>query len=878
MSGPVPDLKRDVPPPVPGSECCDCCEGIEARTPQAIDNPPGLSTIGYRVGDHAQFRASLHAALSSFEFGLPPGTPTPLARLQTRDDGDFTIALLDAFACSADLVTFYQERIATESYLRTAVERVSVQEMGKLVGYKLKPGLAAETWLAFAIETPPLPPPTLPPEPGNFVTGVPASLRLDAGLKVQSVPGPNEKPQTFELVETLDEARPEWNAMRPWLSEVHFPDAGDTEVWLEGTDTLLKPGDALLFVSQEFVNGTNDSNWDFKIASAVEADSASGRTRVSWATGLGTAPSQFNPAAISYVYAMRNRTGVFGSNAPDWSAMTPGFRGAYKTGSESDTQWPDFKISEAAPTADGGSVDLDSLQPAILADLPAAAATRSFAVLAMDNFLTRDLYRVTGVSEVSRAAFAIAAKVTKLALAGPNLITFHPCVRETSVYARSELLTLAERPVTANVGGSGKEDRLPLDLAGGVFEKGRRLIVRGLQASGAAAVTVQATYVATHNVAGRTELEITPPLAAPLRRDSVVVHANVALASHGESVTQILGSGSAAQRFQRFELKQLPLTYRAAASANGAVAELVVRVGDIAWQERPTLFDAAPTDRVYTLEVDEQGRDFVVFGDGIRGARLPSGISNVVARYRRDLGAQGNVAADTLTQLMTRPLGLKSVSNPLPALGGTDLEGADQARDAIRRATRTLGRVVSVVDYEDYALAFTGIAKAQARVLTLGTGPTIAITLAPPEGTVLTAASPVSVSLLAALKASGDPHVAVTLLPYLASIFQVGIRVRSAEDYESDTVLAAVESALRSAFSFDARALGQPVQQSEVIAAAQAVPGVVAVDLTLLHSGGAPSLQTRLLADRMHVGGGAAQPAGLLTLDPGPLALLEEMP
>ena len=110
----------------------------------------------------------------------------------------FTIGLIDAFACAADVLTFYQERLANESYLRTAVERISLQEMGKLVGYRLRPGVAAETWLAFALETPPAPPSNLAPEPGNFVTGVPHSLTLETGLKVQSVPGPDEKPQTFE--------------------------------------------------------------------------------------------------------------------------------------------------------------------------------------------------------------------------------------------------------------------------------------------------------------------------------------------------------------------------------------------------------------------------------------------------------------------------------------------------------------------------------------------------------------------------------------------------------------------------------------------------------------------------------------------------------
>ena len=76
----------------------------------------------------------------------------------------------------------------------------------------------------------------------------------------------------------------------------------------------------------------------------------------------------------------------------------------------------------------------------------------------------------------------------------------------------------------------------------------------------------------------------------------------------------------------------------------------------------------------------------------------------------------------------------------------------------------------------------------------------------------------------------------------------------------------------------------QPVLQSDVIAVAHSVPGVVAVDLDFLYGGTAPaaqtvrSRQTRLLASRMRVSGGVALPAELLTLDPGPLDRLEEMP
>jgi hypothetical protein len=73
------------------------------------------------------------------------------------------------------------------------------------------------------------------------------------------------------------------------------------------------------------------------------------------------------------------------------------------------------------------------------------------------------------------------------------------------------------------------------------------------------------------------------------------------------------------------------------------------------------------------------------------------------------------------------------------------------------------------------------------------------------------------------------------------------------------------------------------VQQSDVIAAAQATPGIVAIDLVKLYGGTTPYAQTipsrqvRLLASRMHVEQGIARPSELLTLDPAPFAQLEEM-
>lgn len=126
------------------TRACDCCTGSNAETPRAIENPPGLSAIAYRVGRHGTFKESMLARLSSGDFPA-------LARLRTRADTDFSIALCDATALMLDVLTFYQERLANEAFMRTAHERRSISELARLIGYQLAPGAAANVHIAFML-------------------------------------------------------------------------------------------------------------------------------------------------------------------------------------------------------------------------------------------------------------------------------------------------------------------------------------------------------------------------------------------------------------------------------------------------------------------------------------------------------------------------------------------------------------------------------------------------------------------------------------------------------------------------------------------------------------------------------------------------------
>src|SRR5215469_16139441 len=278
-----------------GLNDCGCCEGISAETPAVIDNRPGLKAIAYRIGTHAQFKDTMLARLSGS--GLPP-----LARLTTREDSDFSISLLDAWAVVADVLTFYQERVANELYLRTATERRSILELARLIGYELGPGVAAETLLAFTVDDAP---------------GAPGRVTIDVGLKVQSVPGQDEKPQTFETVEDI-EARVEWNAMKPRPVVKQVLAAGATQMYLAGVATNLKAGDALLVVSADY-DATDGSpgHWDLLRLTAVEPDADRQWTRVSWDQGLAASYDFSTWDQAPHVHALRTRAALFGHNAPD---------------------------------------------------------------------------------------------------------------------------------------------------------------------------------------------------------------------------------------------------------------------------------------------------------------------------------------------------------------------------------------------------------------------------------------------------------------------------------------------------------------------------------------------------------------------------------
>lgn len=261
---------------------CGSCAGIQVITPEAEANRPGLPAISYRAGTYATFMETMLARLSS------------VPRLTTRELTDPSIALLDAWSTVADVLTFYQERIANEGYLRTATEHRSVLELARLIGYRLRPGVSSSVYLAFTVSA-------------GF-NGI-----ISAGTRAQSMPGVGATPQPFETSDDL-QGRDTWNALGPRLTRpqvITLAPSAATEgtvtidqgtdattrdtLYLAGISTNLKAGDALLFVS-----GDQPGEQALRFVESVTAQPDDKRTEVTLqAPPPASLPSNGDPAQLA---------------------------------------------------------------------------------------------------------------------------------------------------------------------------------------------------------------------------------------------------------------------------------------------------------------------------------------------------------------------------------------------------------------------------------------------------------------------------------------------------------------------------------------------------------------------------------------------------
>lgn len=633
----------------------------------------------------------------------------------------------------------------------------------------------------------------------------------------------------------------------------YIPFRGDEtrSVVLKGVSTRLSVGDYVLSVENEQVAGKERAR--VHQLDTVAADKATGTTTITWKELAGdTAYDQGEkPVAL---YALRVAAAPFGSNAPIWATLPQTLIGTVNTlpGPYRSRNWDD-PANDAYFVPARGELMLDSTYD----DARGTPASPGWVALLADGH--EDVFHLVDARPVNYADYALNNKVTRLTLgAGEQVAAKRYPLRTTLALTGGEPLELQNNlPLPAEVAGAtlvlaGQYPRLQAGQA--VFLQGTPVDPATRKPAGALAsepgvLAEPPALDAANNV---TTVKLQQPLRSSYLRDGAVLLANVAAATQGETVRdELLGSGDGTA-FQSFTLKQKPLTYLPAGDPEGLAAvasTLLVTVNGVRWDELPTVLESPPDARVYTASQDETGATAVVFGDGVNGARPPSGRDNIRARYRKGIGAPGNVDAGGISQLIDNLPGLQKVTNPAPSAGGADAEAADQIRVNAPGSLRTFGRAVSVEDYAALARSYPGVAKASAvRVLrdpaTLRAvaNPYVQLTVALAGGAPLAGQPELAARLRSFLDGRRDPNVPMRILDFTPVYVDVAATVLIDGRYPRQATLNAAYAALRpgpaapgqppGSFAFESLDFGESLHLSALYAAIQAVPGVQAAHVT----------------------------------------------
>jgi hypothetical protein len=756
---------------------CTACDPAVPATPLSLVNPPGQPALRYRIGDFVVFRQAMLDALTARPVSSGnPADPSRPAVLTSRAADDYAIALLDLWAYVGDVLTFYQQAIANEAFLRTAVLRESLARLAALIGYEPFRGVAASVWLAFFADKG-------------------AVVELPAGFQTQSVPPPRALPATFETASSLSvrDTLNQLTLLGPpsaatfGASGELIGDPGQPPV-VEGAKLFFYPAAPVvlpLVVSEQVVTKVSPSSLGKKIQ---------------WRSSPGVA------ASSTVVSRVGRKFKHFGATAP------------------AEYLWPtsatQFTITQSHfEVASSNTILLD----AVYDGLPVGGR-----ILVLCDSAYIRVATIAAVTQMPASVGPVSGTCTQVTVSGDAF----PAFVDLRLLTMYELLgdDLPFRHETnSDVLPAGTDTIYVADATG--VTKGTQILL--VENANADMVTVRQDPVPVAGQPGAVLL--TRALSATYTTATTRAYANVLRATHGETqTTQILGDGDASKAWQEFPLSVAPVTaVPDSAAERGARSTLRVFVDNIEWTEVPSFYGCAGDAAVFVTRVDETGTLYVRFGDGTTGRRLPTGSRNVQATLRKGLGAAGNVEAGTVSTLLQTLPGIKAVTNPLAGAGGEEAEPPATLRENAPSTVITLDRAVSLRDYEALALSYPIVAKATAAWADFGSRRGVALTVAAAAGQSLPQIQP---DLRLYLDRRRDPNVPLSIQGATPVYLAFEALVHVLANHKQSVVKAACEAALGPALpggylSFDRLRFGQSIFQSALLAVVQQADGVDWVEL-----------------------------------------------
>src|SRR6266566_804918 len=641
---------------------CPCDELI---FPPKLVIPAGLSRLPRQVATFPEFRAAMLSAIPA---------KAALKDWRARGVDDFGVMVLEMWSYVCDSISFYDEAIACENYLRTAELRPSLRKLVALLGYRPRPAVAAKVELAMLAE-------------GRQ----PVALLAGTGFRSGAFPGGS--PQVFEM-DSDARAHPftnKWTLARTrgaTFDPGPFVSSSRSAFLLDPKSVHLKTDQVVLAEDLADQSETRAR----KVESLDDVSAVDGVTYKEL-TLSASVPIPGSTAVASVRLTAPGQTGTIWKQPLGFfpSGLVE-FFGAFIV---FDSLHRDIQLGDKLVLEKPGElrwfrvVDTGEL----FADLPAAGDTtitdsggkvstvspppaQTLVTWVQVDVSFNDASRRDSVSPAWTAADASYIKVHfDFKPAGTPVVPADPTLEPG---APMKLLPPVEAPQDGKAPSSFLlEDK---DSVGVELEASINF--------GAATLTPT--------------VPLTEALVAP-----VTAYGNIVKASRGETVpSEVLGNGDASLSNQTFKLKKSPLTYFPA--ADGVTSTLKIYVDGLQWTEAPSFFGIQPEDQVYIVRQNDDGESLVTFGDGIRGRRLRSGVGNVIATYRFGAG-KASPPAGSIHQMSKPVKGITGVRNPVAASGGDDAEPQSGLRTYAPRSALLLGRAISIPDLEAAAASVPGV-------------------------------------------------------------------------------------------------------------------------------------------------------------------------
>jgi Baseplate J-like protein len=763
--------------------------------PRSVENPPGQDTITYRAGDFASFRDALLRAREGEQdiASWRPGTKEDLA-----------LQLVEWWAYLADILTFYNERIANDSYMRTAPERGAVARLASLLGYRPRPALGAT---------------------GKLIASIagPKAITLPVGFPIQSKPAGGKPPEVFEL---------DVDAKVQPFSLIDVDVAVDvllthaTTVFLQGGAKSLSPGQIVLFIKKNTTISA-ETTASAIIKSVSYLTDARGRK---YRQVVFMEPVNLPLNAMASEYDFMTHDGELKTSGSDKADVDESTGSPYHT--VVTREKPMYILPGDIVLLKGGQFNSPRIMSVAMEVGQATEPTKDYTRVRVQSTVDLGVYAavltvriyygfVTGERIICDPATAIHVPVGATDAERTHVVAPTALCYPSSATAGIDVMI---QDVTGRVA-------IGTVVSTEIININEATVPKPSGNSSDPAVAMQLTL-------SKVTLRLQPDTAVDLEGPLRLLFGLLPI-SRGQTVPkEVLGSGDATQENQTFTLKKSPLTYLATtdpAKSEGYASTLRVLVDGVAWTEVESFYDQAPDAQVYVLREDDDQKTHVLFGDGVIGSRLPTGVSNIVASYRFGAGASAPEAGSIITPMKAYP-GLKSVQNPVAAGGGSDPDSARLVRRYAPRSALTLGRAVSEDDYETIAGRAPGVTRARAlfdwdasleRAL-------VVVFVDGGESAVESAG--------VALTTTADPDRPFRVAPAVAVPGALSLRLIVHPRYDADAVKASVEKSLLDPdlglFRPEITRIGGPIYDSWLYEACLRTAGVVAVhDLTFSHAG-----------------------------------------